>query len=869
MFQYVAIALLATAGVLLVINTLKGLIRGLRKTVGTLASVVLSIIVALIATAIVCKPTSVVVTSSAAFLKDALVEGEIAELFAIPELVEALTYYAVMIIAPIFFTLVFVLASVVISIIVAIVLKIVKPSKKPGALLNRLGGAGVGLVCGFLIAIVTLMPVVGMIDLVMPAAELSMVQDEGMEDVAEILNDANESSAIKLLSNLGCKTLYNGLASATFEGEKIYLKDDVKVIFSVVDNFDALAVEMAEYGDDQIAAIDNIVVELDSSEMLKNAVAGVLSTAAEKWAAGESFVGMEKPEVGDMAAPLVDTALDVLANSTKDTIGEDLMTVSDIFSIMIKSDLLGGGETSDLIAKFNENGTISELIVAVGSNPRMAPLADQVTVMGVKVLADSLGIPENAQDRYDRLMNSVAADLSATYGMSDDERSEALSEKLTASFVKYGVDIDENGVANITAAMLHDLGALSTVEAGDVEEFFIMYAVATGETLSSGAKNYDLLANDKKKVEVNGDGTISIDGKKMKNYNASNYKQSQAYTMGATGADIGKAATLSSPETMESTLITAEDITSSIGSFGDCSDIAAEAAKVEEIITAAATMLENIDPDSASVTDLMPVMGEVLDLISESEIFGQELSANMITAIMQSDMVTGSLGMSVAETTKFANSINNAVSSDESAQTYVEATDVIIKTMEIISTTTNSEATDEEKAAAAEQLIDSVNTSNADMLMAMITPSLLESYGIPKEYSGKTSNMLKKLIDNLAKFDTSTADDNAVADEAAAVNAVVGIAMGGINNSSTLFNGVISMSADRLVDLVLSSQVISGTLDDYGNVNNPFGVTLPESDVEELTSAIQSAYAASGRDKKVANTLECLAAMLGVDITLN
>ena len=68
--SYVPIALLAIVALILVINIVKALIRGLKKTVGTLIAIVFSAIVAMIVTMIVCKPDSALMDWLVNMLKD-------------------------------------------------------------------------------------------------------------------------------------------------------------------------------------------------------------------------------------------------------------------------------------------------------------------------------------------------------------------------------------------------------------------------------------------------------------------------------------------------------------------------------------------------------------------------------------------------------------------------------------------------------------------------------------------------------------------------------------------------------------------------------------------------------------------------------
>ena len=79
---------------------------------------------------------------------------------------------------------------------------------------------------------------------------------------------------------------------------------------------------------------------------------------------------------------------------------------------------------------------------------------------------------------------------------------------------------------------------------------------------------------------------------------------------------------------------------------------------------------------------------------------------------------------------------------------------------------------------------------------------------------------------------------------------------------------------EELVDLVMSSEVISGTLEEVVNQNgysdNPMGIPeLSEADSAQLSAAIEAYYAAGGNDPEMASQLEALAAILNLNIELD
>ena len=813
-------------------------------------------------------------------LKSVLPEGTIQDIFTIEELGEALTHYAAMLVSPFFFTLVFCPVSIVIAIIVGLLVKIVPPFKKPGMLLNRLGGALVGVLCGFLVTLILLMPIVGTIDLVASLDSLQSADSETAEadEIADLLHSAAEDKSVDLLLKVGCGPVYNYFSSTKFEGERVYLRDEISAVLHIVENIDAFKGELSTYGDKEIAALREIVANLETSPLMENTVAGIFSTAAQKWIAGETFIGIAKPSAGEMLDPVIDTMLTVISTSDKDTIGPDLETMTEVFAILIENGMFEHGDDVEaMLSHLSSSDVISSLITTINANERMAPLADEVVDLSIRALASTIGIPENDQARYDLLMQNVADIVSSSYGMDDAERAEHIEADLSAAFEHYGVEVEGEAIENISVSIVNDLGDDPDLTANDVQEFFAVYAIASGESAKAGDNRYDLLTNDKSAptVTVNEDGSISINGKRLENYTADSYRSSGAYSMGSVGADFGKAATLYSAETMESTLITMDDICSSLGKYSDCENIAEEAEKIGNIISTALETFSDIDFETATPEELMPKMGEMLDLMNSSDVFGQELTSNMLTAILQSDLVADSLGISTGECTKFANKINEMVEGGHFD--YTHATEIISDTLGVIDSTGNGEKTKEEKREDSQKLINSITKESAEMLGTMVNPSMIENYGVPESNSEAVSSAVTSLLNNMASYESG--EDTASSEkEADAVSTLLDLAMTGSQSEGALFNGdegegTLNTTADEFIDLVVTSEVVSTTVDELiyqnGYNDNPLGISdLGDQDKESITGAIEDYYASNGGGEDLARQLEAIAALLNVDVEL-
>ena len=885
MFQYISLGLLAITALIVLINLLKGLIRGLKKTIGSLAAIILSAIVAFIVTVIICNPSSSVMQILLDFVTDLIGTGELAEIFGIAAIGVAISYYVSMLLSPFVFLVLYILISIVVSIVVGIVIKFVPPydekylerrarkqakkiakeqgvdpseiqveippHKKLHPAANRLGGLGVGIVCGLVVTMLVLMPVVGALSVVVEIGDSDAVELDG--EFGQLVEDAKNDKVMSIYS-ASCGWIFDSLASANFEGEKVYLKKDIGVILAVLGNIGALAGETSEFGEEQIDALNNVVDSLDESPLLKNTLSGILSELACKWGAGESFLGVERIDAGELLNPLLDTILGVIATSTKDNIVEDMRTLTEMLEVFVKHDMLSSPDDYQaMLTTLGKEGVITELIVVANKNERMSVLSDQVTQLSIRALASTIGIPKNANERYDFLMSEIATVLNESYYMSEEEKYAYTRENVSKALDKYGVEAEGMALDHITDSIIADLGDKSNVTGEDVSEFFTIYAVANESSDAGlGFNGFDALAGKETTLVVNPDGTITVNGKVLKNYNANNYSESAAYKMGKDHADFGDADSLYSAGSMKSSLVTMDDILSHITKYSDCADPDAEAEKISDILSYALDIFGE-GSDDIEKTELLTGVGELLDKMSNTEIFGSEVTGSILKAIFQTDSVKGELGLSTKEINSFADKLNDTAKSEHSS--YTSTTKVVSSTIEVIDKINNTETTKEERRESTEKLMSDMTPENAGLLSTMTTPSMMIQYGSKEDTADVVSSSVSTLFKNMANFQSTTtasSGDDEYAREADAVNTILRLGMDSVDSDETsLFatedsEGRTGYTADEYVDLLVSSQVVGDTLlttvYEDGNDDNPFGIYPNDDDSQTLCDALTNYY---------------------------
>ena len=852
MFQYISLGLIAVTALIVLANLLMGVLRGLKKTIGSLVAIVASALLAFIVTIIICNPTSSVVASVMTAITDSLATGEIQDIFGIVEIGEALTYYLAMLMAPFVFMALYAILSVILTIVAAIVIKFIPPFKKPKPAVHRVGGLGVGLVCGLLVSLLVLMPVVGVLNIASEIGQSGAIPEDSEDETTQIFDEIAADPVLKVYA-VSAGWMFDYLASADFQGERVYLKKDIGVILTLVSNIESLSGDATEFGQDQIDALNRIIENLDQSALLKHTLSGVLSQLAGNWVAGESFLGMERIDAGELLNPVIDTILEVISTSNKDNIVADMTTLTEILSVFVKHDMLAFSEDYEaMLDTLGRDGVIAELISVANKNERMSVLSDTITQLSIRALASTIGIPKDATEKYNLLMDEIATTLNESSGMSRGEKLEYVKEHVADSLDKYGVEAEGDALDNIAASIINDLGSKGEVNGDDVSEFFTVYAIASEESdARANGNGLDRLGDASSNVVVNEDGTISVNGKVLKNYNADNFTSSSAYKSGAQHDNFGDAATLYSAQSMKSSLVTLDDILAHVKKYSDCADPDAETEKISNILTSAMDIFggeEDLDK-----ADMLEHVGDLLDQMSATEIFGQEVTSDLLKAIFQSDNVKGELGLSNKEINDFADKLNSTANGETSS--YKETTAAVSSTIQVVDKLNDKNTTKEERRESTEKLMENMTPENAELISTMTTPSMMEQYGAKGENAEIVSNSVTTLFTNMANFQSTTessSGDEEYAKEADAVNTVLQLAMDGAESTSnSLFategdEGRTGSTAEEYVDLLVGSSVVSETLlttvYEDGNDDNPFGVTPTENDKAELNTALTTYY---------------------------
>ncbi len=513
---------------ILIATALLCMARGVKKSIIRFLTVLVALFASIPVATLVAKSLSGVVTD---LLNGILASSEMAQqIFAAsPTLEIAPAALAGVIASPIIYLVVFILMTLLMLIVHKVLTVVLKAAPDvEGKALSRGIGAAIGVVVALVLVVGIYAPVSGYVGIVDGiAAKAETDAPEYIESVPAAAIDAVDSGAkaipFKLADALGGKALFRGLTTGKLNGEKFTLEGELGAVAdAALAALSFTGADVAEYGDEQIAAIDAIQGAVSDSTILISALPELLSEASGAWLAGEEFVGMAKPSLNDTFDPLLTDILAVFATSDKTNIEADLATLGDLFTVAIEKKVLANvNDSEQLIAIFSDADTVKALTTTLGANPRMKHLVPTVTNIGLRIVYSSLGIPETNEDVNRQFITSLTAAINKHSALELEEMADKLSAEVTAISKEYALDIPTSEIDAIAIGLAYDFSGVAEVTEADVQSFLDVYAEYINAD-ASDVTSVPVSANVVRAIIYTGDEDEVVDGVRIMFANADN-----------------------------------------------------------------------------------------------------------------------------------------------------------------------------------------------------------------------------------------------------------------------------------------------------------------------------------------------------------
>ena len=251
----------------------------------------------------------------------------------------------------------------------------------------KLGGGAIGLVTKLVSFAVLLVPIIGYLnyasDTINYAME-AMPEESGTEihQVADMLNETKESTALNLVQSLGGEALFKNLTTINVDDVKVSLTDETKNAISLYKETTYFSkAPLAEYGQEQVEAIERIEELINNAEFLPALLSNSIAFVATEWTNGNTVFGAEKPQIGTELQDALDSTLEVLSNTTPSDFKADVCTVAEIFKNAIDDGAIQAvaSEDGNILYVLENTDIISDLLAELHKNERTRPILPALT----------------------------------------------------------------------------------------------------------------------------------------------------------------------------------------------------------------------------------------------------------------------------------------------------------------------------------------------------------------------------------------------------------------------------------------------------------------------------------------------------------
>lgn len=865
-------------------------VRKLIKTRIRSISVIVCVVLALVGTVaikdFVLNPNFVSETLLPAL--GSILPAEVAELInASTVLLQTAIGLPVALLSPVIFIVLYALLSILAGIIYLFVLlfagRKLRRSKKNRVPYSKVRGIIWSAASAVLALVVILLPVAfygelldDAIDAVVEAEILDAEMNVMLENVSDqVIVPLNESTAVQMFRAFGGDGLIDDLSSFTVDGDSVSLKDEFSAIVNLVGDIMPLtqAGEPQNYGEKEADCLVAIADSFSNSKFLT-----VVASEAVYFLT-EDMVNSDEPIIEDetgMFNGLLDRMIVIIHDDAKDPdqFAANVKTVAEMAGVLIKDGVLSSMDDTDaLLDELAGGTTIKDMIIVLGKNSSMKYLIPEVTNIGIKAIASAVEVKADAGEAYEDLMNTIAADLNSVKELDDDAAKVAeLSPKLNSAFDHAGIVVDKQVIDLYSGAMID--GILCEVEGdvtpADVKAFFIVYAWSaeafangSAETPDLSGTIYDGLTVDALKqtspaalarvierivainaengpVSEQAENILAEEGNAILNGGEGsalydmmlNVKIKKAINAGTSA----NTASLQSVEAFEKTSLLifmdelVVDIDDAAKEITDAT-VENEAEAIGGIFSEAGSLMDDVSGDEIDIGSMAQTVGAILNSLQTSKCVGEERTAKLFIAIIQSGMVRDAAGMDIATATDLGLK-GTQKNADGTPVDFEKTFKIISSTMDVLENMNSSTAAGMTQEDLSNVLKD-LTPQTAGMMETFITEErLTEDYGVSEEFSGTAAPLISDVFGYMGSADMT---EEECAEEAEALNDVMNLVTSASDKansgetSETVFGGensVLGKSAEDTVSTFMSSESIKHSLNNNSGdlEEDPFGM---------------------------------------------
>ena len=352
---------------------------------------------------------------------------------------------------------------------------------------GRLLGGAAGGICGFLVALILLSPVVGVLsfaDTLLSATDSFQIKWSSFGVAAEQVESARETvndPVATVLEAAGGGLIFDSYANTRLNERRVYLRREAEACAEMAADLAGAMKLLQKPGSippEQRETLAGLGDRINGSEAAKLLAADTLNNIAEAWLDGRSFMKLSCPAFGERIESLMMGALEVCAESTADCVGRDISTLMNVYLIAADSGLLSDLSYDELADSLDEEGVLNLIYNELLDNPCMAHLGVRMTDLALSMMASALESSDFDRERLDGLMGELSDAFNRINGMdlSNSERVDSLKQYTLEYAEKYGIKLPSSLAEMAAVAFMDKLGGGGKVSPDDLYDLIRRYA---------------------------------------------------------------------------------------------------------------------------------------------------------------------------------------------------------------------------------------------------------------------------------------------------------------------------------------------------------------------------------------------------------
>ena len=352
---------------------------------------------------------------------------------------------------------------------------------------GRLWGGITGFICGFLITVTVVSPIMGTFEVADNLIET--VKNADAEALSKIgIKDGDIDKYAKdpighVFYQLGGKFIYYASSSVDFAGHRSNPIRETEALRSIISDLVYLMPVVEDprgATEEQLRKIDLLADNIKDLTVTNALIANSFSSGMRNWMNGYEFFGAVRPSFNDMIDPAIDNILQVCADSNYYSVADNIGSLLRSYAIIVRSGVLDVMNDQKAFLEFiADSSMISELREELAKNPNMLFAADAMSSVAMRAMVKEIYSPEISLTARNNIARGIADGLAAVNRKNYATRGEkvsAVKHYAEKQIKDYNLGVPENVIKLASEILLDEAEWYGDVTAEDVLNIFAFYS---------------------------------------------------------------------------------------------------------------------------------------------------------------------------------------------------------------------------------------------------------------------------------------------------------------------------------------------------------------------------------------------------------